>query len=191
MCGTRPIDHDATGIVLLQSSVIAIDSGSPALRSSSALENAITCVPFVTSVHGPTSWRVGVVTTSGAIARSSFACSRGPVAILARLARLGRFAQQVTRAQRALTSQPLRARGLQRCSAMSYDRTRRYRIVVGVDLTEYSHIVIEHALDQAARHQSPELHFVHVQESRKHELNALGESLSAAVYPALQVFNQH
>ncbi len=74
---------------------------------------------------------------------------------------------------------------------MSYGRTRRYRIVVGVDLTEYSHIVIEHALDQAARHQSPELHFVHVQESRKHELNALGESLSAAVYPALEVFNQH
>jgi nucleotide-binding universal stress UspA family protein len=74
---------------------------------------------------------------------------------------------------------------------MSYGRTRRYRIVVGVDLTEYSHIVIEHALDQAARHQSPELHFVHVQESRKHQLDALGESLSAAVYPALQVFNQH
>ncbi len=74
---------------------------------------------------------------------------------------------------------------------MSNGRTRRYRIVVGVDLTEYSHIVIEHALDQAARHQSPELHFVHVQESRKRDFNALGEALSAAVYPALQVFNQH
>ena len=62
---------------------------------------------------------------------------------------------------------------------------------MGVDLTEYSHIVIEHALDQAARHQSPEIHFVHVKESRKHAIDVLGEYLSAAVYPALQVFNQY
>lgn len=74
---------------------------------------------------------------------------------------------------------------------MTYGRTRRYRIVVGVDLTEYSSIVIDHALDQAARHQSPELHFVHVKESRKHDINTLGEDLASAVYPALQVFNQH
>jgi nucleotide-binding universal stress UspA family protein len=69
--------------------------------------------------------------------------------------------------------------------------TRRYRIVVGVDLTDYSHIVIEHALDQAARHQSPELHFVHVKENRKRDIDELGERLSAAVYPALQIFNQY
>ena len=74
---------------------------------------------------------------------------------------------------------------------MTYGSTRRYRIVAGVDLTEYSHIVIEHALDQAARHQSPEIHFVHVKESRKHAIDLLGEHLSAAVYPALQVFNQY
>jgi nucleotide-binding universal stress UspA family protein len=74
---------------------------------------------------------------------------------------------------------------------MTHGRTRRYRIVVGVDLTEYSQIVIEHALDQAARHQLPELHFVHVQESRKHDVQMLSEYLSAAVYPALQVFNQY
>ncbi len=74
---------------------------------------------------------------------------------------------------------------------MTYGRTRRYRIVVGVDLSEYSTIVIEHALDQAARHQSPEIHFVHVKESRRHEVNALGEHLAAAVYPALQIFNQY
>jgi len=58
-------------------------------------------------------------------------------------------------------------------------------------LTEYSHIVIEHALDQAARHPSPEIHFVHVKENRKLSIDELGEQLSAAVYPALQVFNQH
>ncbi|HEY5951942.1 MAG TPA: universal stress protein [Kofleriaceae bacterium] len=74
---------------------------------------------------------------------------------------------------------------------MTHGRTRRYRIVVGVDLTEYSTMVIEHALDQAARHQTPELHFVHVKESRKHDINTLGEYLSAAVYPSLQVFNEY
>jgi nucleotide-binding universal stress UspA family protein len=74
---------------------------------------------------------------------------------------------------------------------MTYGRTRRYRIVVGVDLSEYSNIVIEHALDQAARHQSPELHFAHVMESRKANFDMVGEALSTAVYPALQVFNQH
>lgn len=74
---------------------------------------------------------------------------------------------------------------------MTYGRTRRYRIVVGVDLTEYSTIVIEHALDQAARHQSPELHFVHVKENRKHTVDLLGEYLASSVYPSLQVFNEH
>jgi nucleotide-binding universal stress UspA family protein len=74
---------------------------------------------------------------------------------------------------------------------MTHGRTRRYRIVVGVDLTDYSSIVIEHALDQAARHQSPEIHFVHVKETRKHTIDALSEHLSATVYPALQIFNQH
>jgi len=68
---------------------------------------------------------------------------------------------------------------------------RRYRIVVGVDLTEYSTIVIEHALDQAARHQLPELHFLHVDEKRKRTIDELNEYLASAVYPALQVFNTH
>lgn len=74
---------------------------------------------------------------------------------------------------------------------MTHARTRRFRIVAGVDLSDYSHIVIEHALDQAARHQLPEIHFVHVKESRRHEVNSLGEALAGAVYPALQVFNQY
>lgn len=75
---------------------------------------------------------------------------------------------------------------------MTHASTRRYRIVVGVDLTEYSSIVIEHSLDQAARHQLPELHFVHVAESRqKVTVDELTERLSYAVYPALQVFNQY
>jgi nucleotide-binding universal stress UspA family protein len=68
---------------------------------------------------------------------------------------------------------------------------RRYRIVVGVDLTEYSSIVIEHALDQAARHQLPELHFIHVDEKGKRPIDQMNELLAGSVYPALQTFNTH
>jgi nucleotide-binding universal stress UspA family protein len=63
--------------------------------------------------------------------------------------------------------------------------------VVGVDLSEYSEIVIEHALDQAARHHSPELHFLHVKERRKRSAEELKQRLASAVYPALQTFNQY
>lgn len=41
-----------------------------------------------------------------------------------------------------------------------------YRIVVALDGTEYSEIVLEHAMDQAARHDAPELHFLLVAEDR-------------------------
>jgi nucleotide-binding universal stress UspA family protein len=74
---------------------------------------------------------------------------------------------------------------------MNRSRIRRYRLVVGVDLTDYSEIVIEQALDQAARHQAPEIHFLHVSEKRKQDFAELNDRLSAAVYPALQVFNQY
>ena len=70
-------------------------------------------------------------------------------------------------------------------------RQRRYRIVVGIDLTEYSEIVLEHALDQAARHDAPELHFLHVKEQRKRSAEELKQRLSSLVFPALQTFNQY
>lgn len=41
---------------------------------------------------------------------------------------------------------------------------RRFRIVVALDATEYAEIVLEHGIDQAARHQRPDLHFVTVVE---------------------------
>ena len=63
--------------------------------------------------------------------------------------------------------------------------------MVGVDLSEYSEIVIEHALDQAARHHYPELHFLHVKESRKRSAEELKQRLASAVYPPLQTFNQY
>jgi nucleotide-binding universal stress UspA family protein len=70
---------------------------------------------------------------------------------------------------------------------------RRYRLIVGIDLTEYSEIVLEHALDQAARHPSPELHFLFVKEKphRRRSAEELKQRLAAVVYPALQTFNRH
>ena len=41
-------------------------------------------------------------------------------------------------------------------------RDPHYRIVVALDLSEYAEIVLEHALDQAARHSAPDIHFLTV-----------------------------
>ncbi len=68
-------------------------------------------------------------------------------------------------------------------------RVRRYRIVVGFDMSEYSDIVLEHALDQAARHDAPELHILTVREKRKPSSEDLKQALWERVYPALETFN--
>lgn len=68
---------------------------------------------------------------------------------------------------------------------------RRYRIVVGLDLSEYADIVLEHALDQAARHNNPELHFLTVCEKKKHTTEECKQALWERVYPTLEAFNQH
>lgn len=70
-------------------------------------------------------------------------------------------------------------------------RIRRYRIVVGVDLSEYADIVIEHALDQAARHDSPELHFLTVREKVRPVAEDVKRALWERVYPLLETFNQY
>lgn len=70
-------------------------------------------------------------------------------------------------------------------------RPRRYRIVVGIDLTEYADIVIEHSLDQAARHDAPELHFLTVKEKRKPSSADLKQALWERVYPELETFNRY
>src|SRR4051812_6707050 len=69
--------------------------------------------------------------------------------------------------------------------------TRRYRIVVGIDLTEYSEIVLEHGLDQAARHDAPEMHFLYVKEDKRRSTEEMKQRLSALVFPSLQTFNQY
>ena len=64
-------------------------------------------------------------------------------------------------------------------------------MVVGIDLTEYSEIVLEHSLDQAARHEAPEMHFLYVKEDKKRATEEMKQRLSAIVFPALQTFNQY
>jgi nucleotide-binding universal stress UspA family protein len=71
-------------------------------------------------------------------------------------------------------------------------RVRRYRIVVGLDLSsEYSEIVLEYALDQAARHDCPELHIVTVREHRKPTAEDVKQALWEHVYSSLETFNRH
>jgi nucleotide-binding universal stress UspA family protein len=70
-------------------------------------------------------------------------------------------------------------------------RPRRFRIVVGLDLSEYSEVVLEHALDQAARHECPELHIVTVAERRRPDVAALKQALWERTYPVLEAFNRH
>jgi nucleotide-binding universal stress UspA family protein len=68
---------------------------------------------------------------------------------------------------------------------------RRFRIVAALDLSEYVEIVLDHALDQAARHTSPELHFVFVRERADRALahDELRDRLASIVCPALQTWN--
>jgi nucleotide-binding universal stress UspA family protein len=70
-------------------------------------------------------------------------------------------------------------------------RARRYRIVVGMDLSEYSDIVLEHALDQAARHDAPEIHLLTVKERRRPSNEEVYQQLWARSYLALEAFNRH
>lgn len=74
---------------------------------------------------------------------------------------------------------------------MMLGRVRRYRIVAGIDLSEYADIVIEHALDQAARHAAPELHFLTVRERERPTTDELKQTLWERVYPALETFNRY
>ena len=51
--------------------------------------------------------------------------------------------------------------------------------------------MIEHALDQAARHDAPELHFLTVREKRKPSAEERKQALWERVYPALETFNRY
>lgn len=66
---------------------------------------------------------------------------------------------------------------------------RRFRIVVGLDQSEYAQIVLEHALDQAARHGSPDLHFIMVRERTNQDVQDLKSQLFQMVTSGIDAFS--
>ncbi|HEY0255323.1 MAG TPA: universal stress protein [Kofleriaceae bacterium] len=64
-----------------------------------------------------------------------------------------------------------------------------HRIVVALDLEQYSDIVLEHALDQAARHKRPDLHFLTVIE-RPADVSEMKNRLAERVLPAIQAIDR-
>jgi len=62
----------------------------------------------------------------------------------------------------------------------------RYRIVIALDGSEYSGIVLEHAFDQAARHRAPDLHVLTVVESRRADLPSIKSWLAKCVVESLE-----
>ncbi|MFT3692351.1 MAG: universal stress protein [Kofleriaceae bacterium] len=64
-----------------------------------------------------------------------------------------------------------------------------HRMVVALDLEQYSDIVLEHALDQAARHRNPDIHFLTVIE-RPADCDATKNRLAAQVLPAIQAIDR-
>src|ERR1051326_961722 len=64
----------------------------------------------------------------------------------------------------------------------------RYRIVVGLDLSEYSEVVLEHAFDQCTRQLAPDLHVVTVVDDDA-DLEEVKQRLPAIVLPALAGFD--
>lgn len=63
-------------------------------------------------------------------------------------------------------------------------RSPRFRIVVALDRSEYAEIVLEHAIDQAARHDTADLHFVTIVRSRT-EIDAVKTWLATEVMQGL------
>ena len=63
----------------------------------------------------------------------------------------------------------------------------RYRIVIALDGSEYSEIVLEHGLDQAARHDAPDLHVLAVVRDPS-ECDATKQWLATAVLEGLDSF---
>jgi nucleotide-binding universal stress UspA family protein len=70
------------------------------------------------------------------------------------------------------------------------DLSDRFRILVALDLSDTSDIVVEHAIDQAARHDAVDLHFLTVQERRGESLDELKQRLAPAAFDALALLGR-
>jgi len=68
--------------------------------------------------------------------------------------------------------------------------TRRFRIVIAIDGSQYSEIVLEHALDQAARHDSPDLHLVTIV-NNKADVDFTKRWLARTALEGLDAFSNH
>jgi len=64
---------------------------------------------------------------------------------------------------------------------------RRYRIVIALDDSEYAAIVLEHGLDQASRHDAPDLHVLAVIDDAA-DVAATNTRLVTSVLEALDAF---
>ncbi len=65
---------------------------------------------------------------------------------------------------------------------------KRFPIVIAVDGSEYSEIVAEHGFDQAARHDTPDLHFVTVVKPKERDIEPTKQWLSRLVVEGLEAF---
>lgn len=68
--------------------------------------------------------------------------------------------------------------------------TRRYRIVVALDGSEYSEIVLEHAFDQAARHDCSDLHLITVA-AEVDQIDYTKRWLARTAIEGLDAFSSH
>lgn len=68
--------------------------------------------------------------------------------------------------------------------------TKRFSIVVPLDGSEYSEIVVEHAFDQAVRHDAPDLHFIAVVKKGTKDLEPTKQWLSRAVVEGMENFRE-
>lgn len=70
-------------------------------------------------------------------------------------------------------------------------RDPHFRMVVALDLSEYAEIVLEHALDQAARHSAPDLHFLHVIDDRRDDVDRAKRELADLVLGGIDTVGDH
>jgi nucleotide-binding universal stress UspA family protein len=68
--------------------------------------------------------------------------------------------------------------------------SRRFRIVAALDQSEYAEVVLEHAIDQAARHERPDLHFVAVA-ARNANVDEARAALATIVLQGLETMATH
>jgi nucleotide-binding universal stress UspA family protein len=65
----------------------------------------------------------------------------------------------------------------------------RFPIVIAIDGSEYSEIVLQHGLDQAARHDTPDLHVITVVDDTRADLEPVKDELARQVVEGLDAFD--